>query len=103
MRLDGLPRDMRDALRDARRARGWSQKALGRKVALPQAHVSGIESGRIVPRFDTLLDLVRVLDFDLMMVPRSLVPPVQALIREGQGEGEDGEEQPLYADARDDA
>lgn len=93
---------MRDALREARRVRGWSQEALGRKVALPQAHVSGIESGKIVPRFDTLLDIVRALDFDLMMVPRSLVPAVQALIRDRPG-SEDGEEQSLYADARDDA
>ena len=37
-------------------------------------HISGIESGKIVPRFDTLLDLVRVLDHDLLMVPRALVP-----------------------------
>ena len=45
-------------------------------------HISGIETGKIVPRFDTLLDLVRVLDRDLLMVPRALVPAVQALIRD---------------------
>lgn len=93
---------MREALRETRRARGWSQEAFGRKVDLPQAHVSGIEAGKIVPRFDTLLDLVRALDFDLMMVPRSLVPAVQALIRDQQ-QSEGGEEQSLYADVVDDA
>lgn len=102
IRLKGLPRDMREALKEARRARKWSQDAFGRKVELPQAHVSAIEAGKIVPRFDTLLDLVRALDFDLMMVPRSLVPAVQALIRDQQ-RGEGGEEQSLYANARDDA
>jgi hypothetical protein len=45
-------------------------------------HISGIETGKIVPRFDTLLDLVRVLNRDLLMVPRALVPAVQALIRD---------------------
>jgi hypothetical protein len=48
---------------------------------LPQPHISAIESGEIVPRFDTLLDIVRVLDLDLLLVPRSLVPAVQSLIR----------------------
>jgi hypothetical protein len=63
-------------------------------------HISGIETGKIVPRFNTLLDLVRVLDYDLLLVPRSLVPAVQALIRDqrrpDQG-GVDEEERPLYA------
>jgi hypothetical protein len=45
-------------------------------------HLSGIESGKIVPRCDTLLDLVRVLDHDLLMVPRALVPAVRALMRD---------------------
>ena len=67
-------------------------------------HISGIESGKIVPRFDTLLDLVRVLGFDLLMVPRALVPAMQALIRDqrNQEERRDDGERPLYA-ADDDA
>lgn len=98
-RLDGLPEDMRQSLKEARQAHGWSQEVFGRQVDLPQAHVSGIEAGKIVPRFDTLLDLVRTLDFDLMLVPRALVPAVQALVRDHQRDedDEDGEERPLYA------
>ena len=62
-------------------------------------HISGIESGKIVPRFDTLLDLVRVLDYDLLMVPRSLVPAVQALIRDHRNRDQhrDEGERSLYA------
>jgi transcriptional regulator with XRE-family HTH domain len=70
---------------EARRNRGWTQAELGRRVALPQAHISGIETGKVVPRFDTLLDLVRVLDHDLLLIPRALTPVVQALLR-GDGE-----------------
>ena len=100
-RLSGLPSTMRAELIDARRNRGWSQAELGRRVGLPQVHISGIETGKIVPRFDTLLDLVRVLDRDLLMAPRALVPAVQALIRNhhstaleiASGQGE----RPLYA------
>jgi transcriptional regulator with XRE-family HTH domain len=90
LRLNGLPEAMRSEIIQARRQHHWSQRDLGEKVGLPQTHISGIETGRIVPRFDTLLDIVRVLDRDLLMVPRALVPAVQALIR---GEGE----RPLYA------
>src|SRR5208282_5141821 len=82
VRLGALPADMRRELKEARRKRGWSQAELGRRTGLPQMHISGIESGKIVPRYDTLLDLVRILDHDLLMVPRWLVPAVQALIRD---------------------
>ena len=99
VRLGGLPADMRRDLKEARRKRGWSQAELGRRAGLPQMHISGIESGKIVPRFDTLLDLVRVLDYDLLMVPRSLVPVLQALIRDhrNQDQHRDEGEQSLYA------
>jgi transcriptional regulator with XRE-family HTH domain len=101
VRLHGLPEAMRRQLKEARLSRGWSQVELGRRVGLPQMHISGIESGKIAPRFNTLLDLVRVLDYDLPMVPRALVPAVQALIR-GYRNPErslyaDHDEQPLYA------
>ncbi len=97
-RLNGLPEEIRSAIIGGRRQRGWTQAEFGRRVGLPQVHISGIETGKIVPRFDTLLDLVRVLDRDLVMVPRALVPVVQALIRDHQGPQEDeGGERPLYA------
>jgi HTH-type transcriptional regulator / antitoxin HipB len=100
-RLDGLPEALRSELIAERHKRGWSQIELGRRLGLPQTHISGIETGRIVPRFDTLLDLVRVLDRDLLLVPRTLVPAVQALLRDqgrpaGYDRDSDGE-RPLYA------
>lgn len=81
LRLKGLPTDFRAQIKRARHKLGWSQRELAAKVGLPQPHISGIESGEIVPRFDTLLDLVRVLDLDILLVPRALVPAVQSLIR----------------------
>jgi transcriptional regulator with XRE-family HTH domain len=96
LRLEGLPEMLRSKLKAARLARSWSQLELGRRTGLPQVHISGIETGKTVPRYDTLLDLVRVLDFDLVMVPRSLVPAVQALIRDSQSPDEDTA-RPLYA------
>jgi len=101
-RLDRLPKELRQEIKTARLKRGWSQLELGKRVGLPQVHVSAIETGKTVPRFDTLLDLVRVLDRDLVLVPRALVPAVQALIRDYRRQEEDGTpgedgEQPLYS------
>ncbi|MFN0102414.1 MAG: helix-turn-helix transcriptional regulator [Bryobacteraceae bacterium] len=94
-RVRALPTALRVFLSEARRQRGWSQAELGQRVGLPQMHISGIETGKVVPRFDTLLELVRVLDHDLLLVPRELVPVVQALTR---AEGFDSEEErPLYS------
>jgi HTH-type transcriptional regulator / antitoxin HipB len=102
LRLEGLPDEMRQALKETREKRGWSQKELGSRIGLPQMHISGIESGKIVPRYDTLLEIVRMLDRDLIMVPRALVPVVQSLVRDHVKDlpGE-GEERPLYAADRD--
>ena len=94
LRLKGLPESMRQALKAARLKCNWSQAELGDRIGLPQMHISGIETGKIIPRFDTLLDLVRILGYDLLLTPRSLVPVVQALIRD---QGQDAEERPLYA------
>ena len=105
LRLEGLPEDMRRALKEAREKRGWTQRDLASRLGLTQTHISGIESGKIVPRYDTLLELVRILDRDLLMVPRALVPVVQSLIRDHlqpDQKGE-GEERSLYADGDEDS
>lgn len=100
-RTNGLPAELRHSLIDARRKHGWSQADLGQRVGLPQMHISGIETGRVVPRYDTLLDLVRTLDYDLLLVPRDLAPVVQSLIRDRRIRLEHGTEpageRPLYA------
>jgi transcriptional regulator with XRE-family HTH domain len=96
LKSKGLPEDLRLKIKEARAKRGWGQRELGAHVGLPQPHISAIESGEIVPRFDTLLDLVRVLDQDILLVPRALVPAVQSLIR-AQKDPAGSEERPLYA------
>lgn len=100
VRLQRLPDDLRQQLKAERRKRGWTQAELGRQIGLPQMHISGIENGKIVPRYDTLLDLVRVLGQDLVLLPRELVPVVHALIRDyRQPESQEagGDDRPLYA------
>jgi len=98
LRPRGLPEEMRTRLKELREKRDWSQRDLAGQLGLTQTHISGIESGKIVPRYDTLLELVRILDHDLLMVPRALVPVVQSLVRDhAQPEAGEGDERPLYA------
>jgi predicted transcriptional regulator len=65
-----------------RRPRGWSQTDLGERAAPPQAHISAMKNCKVIPRFDTLLYLVRILSHDRILTPRTLVPAVQALLRD---------------------
>jgi transcriptional regulator with XRE-family HTH domain len=99
-RLEGLSDSLRKDLIAMRHNSGLSQADLGRRVGLPQVHISGIETGNVVPRFNTLLELVRVLEYDLLLVPRSLVPAVQSLVRDqhaGYDRNSAEGERPLYA------
>ena len=99
VRFDGLPEALRHALAKARHANRWSQRELASRVGLPQAHISAIETGKVAPRFNTLLDMARILGFDLLLVPRPLVPAVQSLIRDSEhsaSPGTDEDERPLY-------
>jgi transcriptional regulator with XRE-family HTH domain len=99
MRLQRLPDDLRREIREQRKAKGWSQHELAKKAGLAQRHISGIETGKVVPRYDTLLDILRVLDRDLILIPRELLSAVQALLRDHRNRSAQGqtEERPLYA------
>jgi transcriptional regulator with XRE-family HTH domain len=102
LRPKALPAELRSALIEARQKRAWSQRDLASHLGIGQRHISGIESGKIVPRYDTLLEIVRMLDRDLIMVPRTLVPVVQSLVRDHHKDQEgEGEERSLYAADRD--
>jgi transcriptional regulator with XRE-family HTH domain len=72
------------SLRQARLAKGWSQRDLSGKAGIPQAHISRIESGVVDVKVSTLVELARLLDLELMLAPRAAVPAVEALIREAE-------------------
>ncbi len=104
LRSTGLPAEILRDLIAARHAHNWSQRELAAKMGLPQAHISAIETGKVSPRFNTLLDLVRVLEYDLLLVPRALVPMVQSLVRDSRQSPTGDlfeEERPLYANGED--
>ncbi|MDO8324360.1 MAG: helix-turn-helix transcriptional regulator [Phenylobacterium sp.] len=71
-----------EALRNARRQKGWSQRALSQKAGLTQAHLSRIESGAIDLKLSTLLELARLLDLEPILAPRTALLAVHTLIHE---------------------
>lgn len=69
------------ALKAARQRKGLSQRALSAQAGVPQSHISRIERGAVDLQLSSLIELARVLDLEVMAVPRKLVPAVQAFVR----------------------
>lgn len=70
-----------ETLKRARETKGLSQRALGNLAGLPQSHISKIESGAVDLRVSSLIEIARVLDLELALVPRKSVPAVNAIVR----------------------
>ncbi len=69
------------ALKSARLEKKLKQSELGGKLGLPQSHISKIEQGATDPRLSTVTDMARLLDLELVLVPRAMLPAIQAMIR----------------------
>jgi transcriptional regulator with XRE-family HTH domain len=74
--------DAAGMLRDARRRAGLSQRALARRVGVPQPTVARIESGVVVPRVDTLDRLLAGCGLALDTVDRPGIGIDRTLIQE---------------------
>jgi HTH-type transcriptional regulator / antitoxin HipB len=71
-------------LRRARKKQNITQSELAAKVGLPQGHISTIERGSTDPRTSTLIQLARVLNHEIMLVPRHLRQLVKGMITGGE-------------------
>ncbi len=60
---------------------GLKQVEVGQKLGLPQSHVSKIEQGLTDPRLSTVSEMARVLDHELLLVPRLLLSQVRVLLQ----------------------
>ncbi|MGD9850762.1 MAG: helix-turn-helix domain-containing protein [Nitrospirales bacterium] len=70
-------------LKKARRAKGLTQAELGKKMGLPQSHISKIEAGHVDLRVSSLKEMARLLDLEPMLIPRALTPAVRSVISGG--------------------
>jgi transcriptional regulator with XRE-family HTH domain len=86
------------ALKAAREKKGLSQRALSAQAGVPQSHISRIERGAVDLQLSSLIELARVLDLEVMTVPRKLVPAVQAIVRAKTSTGlREGAVPPAYS------
>jgi len=83
------------SLKDRRLELKVNQSALGKKMGMPQSHVSKIEKGLSDPRLSTISDMARLLDQELVLVPREILPIVNAVINQD-------EQQPMWSLDKDD-
>jgi len=65
------PRQLGNAIRRARKLRGWSQGVLAERTALRQATISLIEAGKPSARIETVLAILSALDLELQVAPRA--------------------------------
>ncbi len=80
-----------EILHQARKAKGLTQAELAELMQLGQSYLSQVERGRHDIRANTLIELARLLDLEVMLVPRQNVPAVSYLI----ASGDQGFEEPL--------
>lgn len=73
-------------LKNAREAKGLSQRGLSDLAGVPQSHISKIESGGVDLRVSSLVALARALDLELALVPRKSVPAVNSIVRSSKDE-----------------
>lgn len=77
------------ALIKARKRLNLSQTDLGRKLGLPQSHISKIEKGDVNIRLSSLVDMARLLGLEVVLVPKELVSIVNSLTAPASGEKEE--------------
>jgi transcriptional regulator with XRE-family HTH domain len=71
-----------EALKQARLAKGWSQRELGKRAHIPQSHISRIEAGAVDLQLSSLIELARTLELEVMLTPRAALPAVKSMVRQ---------------------
>lgn len=69
-----------DVLKKARKEKKWSQGVLANKVGLPQSHISKIEAGRVNMKLGNFVEMARLLELEVMLVPKGSVVAVKSLL-----------------------
>lgn len=76
-----------EQLRQARTDTRLSQRELSARTGLTQSNISLIESGSTEPGLNTVIQLARALDLELMLIPKRYIPAVTGIIRSSSNSG----------------
>lgn len=74
-----------ETLQKTRMSKGLTQTQLADLLQLGQSYLSQVERGKHDVKTSTLVDWARVLDLEVMLVPKQHVPAVSYLIRSDKG------------------
>lgn len=75
--------DLIPTLAAARKAHQMTQAQLAERAGLSRMTVQRTEGGDLDPRYSTLAEMARVLGMDIIAVPSSLRPSLEAFIQAG--------------------
>ncbi|WP_137043289.1 helix-turn-helix transcriptional regulator [Pseudolabrys sp. FHR47] len=98
MRQDlNLLRDLGRLLRQARERAGMTQEQVATRAGLSRLRYRTIEAGEAAARATTLINIARALDLELMLIPKPMLPAVQAMLRPA-----DDQDRPAFVPDRSD-
>ncbi|MFI8617380.1 helix-turn-helix domain-containing protein [Acidovorax sp. NPDC077693] len=78
-----MKNDLISILAGARKATKVTQAELAERAGLSRMTVQRTEGGDLDPRYSTLAEMARVLGLDIIAVPSSLRPSLEAFIQSG--------------------
>jgi len=78
-----MKNDLISSLAVARKATKVTQAELAERAGLSRMTVQRTEGGDLDPRYSTLAEMARVLGLDIIAVPSSLRPSLEAFIQSG--------------------
>jgi transcriptional regulator with XRE-family HTH domain len=87
-----------DVVRQARQAKGWSQRELSARTHMPQAQISRIENADVDPQVSTLIELARTLELELQLIPKSALTAVEATVRSTEARSDERASQNLMSE-----
>ncbi len=73
------------ALKEARKRKGLSQRALSALAGVPQPHISKIEANAVDLRVSSLAAIAHALDLEVVLVPRKALPAVRSVSASATG------------------
>jgi len=73
-------------LRDARKKAGLTQEQVAERAGISRPRYRDIELGNAAARATTLINVARALGMELMLIPQTMVPGVNALLRPSEDE-----------------
>ncbi len=75
--------ELGNQLREGRQRAGLTQDQTAMHAGLSRTSYRAIETGTAAPRAGTLVNIARALGMEMMLIPKEMVPAVQAMLHSG--------------------